>query len=54
MKNQVLTYFMWGYQTHFRAEMERYSRQAFAALGASIELNALLVGVRLPDVANDL
>jgi hypothetical protein len=44
---------MWGYQTHFRAEMERYSRQAFAALGASIELNALLIGVRLPDVAND-
>jgi DisA bacterial checkpoint controller nucleotide-binding len=33
--------------------MERRATQALAALGANIEVKALLVGVRLPEIAND-
>lgn len=48
MKQRVLTYFMWGYQPDFRIHMEHRAKQALAALGANIEVKALLVGVRLP------
>lgn len=53
MKQIVLTYFMWAYQPHFRIQMEHRAKQALAALGANIEVKALLVGVRLPEIAND-
>jgi hypothetical protein len=53
MKQRFLTYFMWGYQPHFRIQMERRAKQALAALGANIEVKALLVGVRLPEITND-
>lgn len=44
---------MWAYQHHFRIQMEHRATQALAALGANIEVKALLVGVRLPEIAND-
>ncbi len=53
MKQRFLTYFMWGYQPYFRIHMEHRAKQALAALGANIEVKALLVGVRLPEIAND-
>ena len=53
MKQRFLTYFMWGYQPHFRIQMEHRAKQALAALGANIEVKALLVGVRLPEIAKD-
>jgi len=53
MKQLVLTYFMWAYQPHFRSQMEHRAKQALAALGANIEVKALLVGVRLPEITND-
>ena len=52
MKQRFLRYFMWGYQPHFRIQMERRAKQALAALGANIEVKALLVGVRLPEITN--
>lgn len=53
MTQRFLTYFMWGYQPDFRIHMEYRAKQALAALGANIEVKALLVGVRLPEIAND-
>ncbi len=53
MKQRFLTYFMWGYQPHFRSQMEHRAKQALAALGANIEVKALLVGVRLPEITDD-
>jgi hypothetical protein len=53
MKQLRLTYFMWAYQPYFRSQMERRAKQALAALGANIEVKALLVGVRLPEITND-
>jgi hypothetical protein len=53
MKQRFLRYFMWGYQPHFRIQMERRAKQALAALGANIEVKALLVGVRLPEITKD-
>jgi hypothetical protein len=44
---------MWGYQTHFRAIIKTRAKQVLAALGADIEVKALLVGVRLPEVSKD-
>jgi hypothetical protein len=44
---------MWGYQTHFRAIMKTRAKQVLAALGADIEVKALLVGVCLPEVSKD-
>ena len=53
MTQRVLRYFMWADQPHFRSQMEDRAKQALAALGANIEVKALLVGVRLPEITND-
>jgi hypothetical protein len=52
-KQRFLTYFMWGYQPHFRSQMEHRAKQALTALGANIEVKALLVGVSLPEITDD-
>jgi len=44
---------MWGYQPDFRIHMEYRAKQALAALGANIEVKALLVGVRLPEITKN-
>jgi hypothetical protein len=46
---QVLQLFMWGYQTHFRIELENTAKETLAAIGFDAPLHALLVGVRHPD-----
>lgn len=50
MKRNVLTYFMWAYQPHFRFSMESRAREVLAQLGVDVDPKALLVGVRVPEV----
>lgn len=53
MKRNVLTYFMWAYQTHFRGSMEFRTRDVLSALGVVLDPKAVLVGVRVPEVTAD-
>ncbi|WP_373543331.1 DNA integrity scanning protein DisA nucleotide-binding domain protein [Chamaesiphon sp.] len=50
MKQNVLTYFMWGYQPHFRVSIEHYAGQVFAKFGITLQVKALLIGIRVPEV----
>jgi hypothetical protein len=53
MSKHVLKYFMWPYQSHFRWEMEYRAKKVLERLGVDIPLQALLVGVRVPEITDD-
>ncbi|WP_415553145.1 hypothetical protein, partial [Gluconobacter cerinus] len=42
---------MWGYQTHFRAQLEYRAKSIFQLLGAETEPRVLLVGMRRPGLS---
>lgn len=41
---------MWGYQQHFRVSIEHYACQVFSKFGIALQVKALLVGIRVPEV----
>lgn len=45
----TINLFMWGYQTHFRAQLEYRAKSIFKLLGAETEPRILLVGTRRPN-----
>jgi hypothetical protein len=49
---RYLTYFMWGYQEHFKHSMEYRASTVFAELGINLPLQGLLIGVRAPEIKN--
>lgn len=51
MTKKYLTYFMWGYQEHFKISMELRALNVLTELGVDIPVQAMLVGVRAPGVA---
>jgi hypothetical protein len=53
MSPRILQYFMWPYQHHFRKQMENRAEKALATLGSNISVQALLIGVRMPEILND-
>lgn len=44
----TINFFMWGYQTHFRAQIECLAKRIFQLIGAETEPRVLLVGMRRP------
>ena len=52
MKKKIISQFMWGYQPHFRVCVELVAREVFKALGATVDVTALLVGARRPGHEN--
>lgn len=52
MRKKYLTYFMWGYQEHFKASMEYRASNVLVALGVNLPLQGLLIGVRAPKIIN--
>lgn len=52
MARQAISLFMWGYQPHFRHSIEYLARDVLKGLGVSVDVMALLVGVRRPGHAN--
>jgi hypothetical protein len=42
----TINLFMWGYQPHFRAQLEYRAKSVFKLLGAETEPRVLLVGAR--------
>lgn len=53
MRENVLTYFMWGYQSHFRKSIENHADKVFAKFGITLPAKAILVGIRVPEVPDD-
>jgi hypothetical protein len=51
MKKEIRL-FMWGYQSHFRINIESKAESIFEALGVSVDIKALLVGARKPGSSN--
>jgi len=49
MSPQKISLFMWGYQSHFRFNLELLSEKVFETLGISIKPQVILVGIRHPD-----
>lgn len=47
----TINLFMWGYQTHFRAQLEYRAKSIFQLLGAETEPRVLLVGMRRPGLS---
>ncbi len=45
---QTITLFMWGYQYHFRANLEYRAKRVFELLGSETEPRVLLIGLRRP------
>ena len=43
---------MWGYQEHFRLSVQSLAREVLKALGVSVDVTVLLVGVRRPNREN--
>jgi len=52
LKKKFISQFMWGYQQHFRFSVEYVAREVLKALGATVDVTALLVGARRPDHEN--
>ena len=50
MSKRYLTYFMWGYQEHFKHSMEYRASNVLAELGVDIPLQGLLIWVRSPEI----
>lgn len=48
MRNTI-TLFMWGYQPHFRFEVEHKARQVLQTVAPAVEPRALLIGIRSPE-----
>jgi hypothetical protein len=53
MRENILTYFMWGYQPHFRKSIEDRAEKVFTKFGITLPIKALLVGIRVPEVLED-
>ncbi len=51
MKPGTMSDFMWEYQSHFRFSLGYLAKRVFELIGAEIEPNALLVGLRHPEVS---
>lgn len=51
MKQHTINLFMWGYQSHFRFSFEYLAKRVFHLIGADIEPNALLVGLRRAELS---
>lgn len=47
-----ITLFMWGYQPHFRIQLESRSRNVLEVIAPTAQPRAFLVGVRTPDKRN--
>jgi len=53
MARQIINLFMWGYQQHFRHQVELLMRQVLEKLGVlTPRVECLLVGARRPDMNN--
>lgn len=48
---RTITLYMWGYQSHFRANLEYCAKRVFELLGAETEPKFLLVGLRRPGLS---
>ncbi len=53
MRENVLTYFMWGYQPHFQKSIEDRADKVFAKFGITLPVKAILVGIRVSEVLED-
>lgn len=53
MTKRSISLFMWGYQEHFRLSVQYVAREVLKALGVSVDVTVLLVGVRRTDRENN-
>jgi hypothetical protein len=51
VKQHTINLFMWGYQSHFRFNLEFLAKRVFELIGADIEPKTLLVGLRRPELS---
>ncbi len=51
MTRRTINLFMWGYQSHFRINIELLAKRVFELIGADIESRVLLVGLRRPNTS---
>jgi hypothetical protein len=49
----LIKLFMWGYQPHFRINLQTRTEQVFKELGIQLKPDVLLVGARKPEQKND-
>ncbi len=52
MGGHDINLFMWGYQSHYRIQIQRLARDVLKRLGAPSEMEVLLVGARSPNSDN--
>ncbi|MBM0493212.1 hypothetical protein GNZ06_19280 [Aeromonas jandaei] len=52
MGGHYINLFMWGYQSHYRIQIQRLARDVLKRLGASSEAEVILVGARSPNSDN--
>lgn len=52
MTKQSINLFMWGYQEHLRISLALLTKRVLTKLGAEVEVESLLVGVRTPGSKN--
>lgn len=52
MGGHYINLFMWGYQSHYRIQIQRLARDVLKRLGAPSEMEVLLVGARSPNSDN--
>lgn len=51
MMQRTIRLFMWGYQSHFRFNVEFLAKRVFELIGADIEPKVLLIGLRRPNTS---
>lgn len=47
--SRTITLFMWGYQPHFRIEVEHRAKDVLQSIAPTVQPRALLVGIRTPE-----
>lgn len=52
MSKAIINLFMWGYQPHYRFEIQHRSRTVLELIAPGFTVHALLVGVRTPEHTN--
>ncbi|MCO4174449.1 hypothetical protein K8D10_22130 [Aeromonas veronii] len=52
MDGHYINLFMWGYQSHYRIQIQRLARDVLKRLGAPSEAEVILVGARSPNSDN--
>ncbi|WP_223940270.1 hypothetical protein, partial [Aeromonas caviae] len=52
MDGHYINLFMWGYQSHYRIQIQRLARDVLKRLGAPSEAEMILVGARSPNSDN--